>query len=541
MGEHQYNLWEKMQKAALKVFSSTHTRKTPPEIGQMALRYAKWFDRKSASMPGPMKILQRRTLGTAIQVIENVYDIPFEKMATANFLFCQDIKTEKFTRLYEAQIDLAGMAQDDFVHGLHKFFNNAGRMIKEEGLQREFAEFLSLSIQVADEIRAKDGMSDRTKVATAYVCLLLQQTQYLKENKFDFYHCICGLSETGEYLQIPDVYPMSDCYSTEADDKAMKMIQKGQPVDLFALVAEAYGQHGIELTCMEDLEHLQTIDKLFTTSIGVMMPYISEYTYDILPQPDEVFLCSPLSYYFIKFGDEYDVETLKGMLNKRARTLPTNGATISIKNSEGDFFVWKKILMKETFHTNGIVMLFKLYTVVGCLCGYYNTKTREFYCPLQDANEPDKELLDIIERLVLFLYACAVTRKGMEMLQNMRQHTYFEFAPKDDEANKITLSEFEAEIFYMGGRLRNVYAAAQETRRGPTGPRAGNEEKYEAKTSAIQGFVRKVGAGKNPSPEAVERAEALGFDLDPDETYVQPFVRTTWKLKRRPLNSEAKQ
>ena len=101
---------------------------------------------------------------------------------------CFIFRTEKFTRLYESQIDLAGMAPDDFVRGLHKFFNNAGRMILEEGLQREFAEFLSLSFMVSDEIRANEGsQSERSRVSTAYVCLLLQQTQYLKSEKF----CLC--------------------------------------------------------------------------------------------------------------------------------------------------------------------------------------------------------------------------------------------------------------------------------------------------------------------------------------------------------------
>lgn len=533
MSKQKESIWEQMQKVAVRIFAEPLERKQSEEISQISIRYAKAFNRKNAKLAGPMKILQKRTLGTAIQVIENVYDIPFEKLATANYLFCQDIKTEKFTRLYEAQIDLAGMAPDDFVKGLHKFFNNAARMIKEEGLQQEFAEFLSLTSLVANEIRAKEGMSERGKVSTAYVCLLLQQTQYLRQDKFDFSTNICGLSSSGEYLEIPDIYPLMDTYSDEAEEKALKMMERGESVDPIALVVEAYAKHGIEITCMADLEQIQNIDKLFVSNIGVMMPYISEYTYDILPQPDEAFQCAPLPYYCIKFAGEYGIETLHGMLKKRARTLPTNGARIAIKGSEGDHFIWKDILMKETFHSDGIVMLYKLNTVTGCLSGYYNTKNQEFYSPLQMGVEVDETLNDILERLVLFLYACAVTRRGPEMLKDISQHTFFECE------NAFRENSFEAEILNMGGKLRNVYDK-ETTRRGPTGPRAGNEEKYEAKTSAIQGFIRKVGEGRTPSPEAVERAEMLGFDLAPDETYVQPFVRTTWKLKRQPLDGKEK-
>ena len=535
MGKDKESLWETLQRAAIKIIEVPHRKIETSEMSEITLRYARWFDRKSASMPGPMKILQRRTLGTALQVIENVYDIPFEKMTTANYFFCKDIRTEKFTRLYESQIDLAGMAPDDFVRGLHKFFNYAGRMILEEGLQREFAEFLSLSFMVSDEIRANEGsQSERSRVSTAYVCLLLQQTQYMKSEKFYFDRCVCGISSSGEYLEIPDIYPLSDVYSAAADDRAMKLMQQGKPVDPIALVAEEYGKHGIKITSLQDLEHLQNIDKTFVSTMGVMMPYINEYTYDILPQPEEAFQCNVLPYYYIKFNEQYDIPTLRDMLNRRARTLSANGVKISIKDSENDFFAWKDILMKETFHSDAIVMLYKLCTVTGCFCGFYNTKTQEFYSPLQSGQDVDGQLLESVERLVLFLYASAVTRQGVEMLQNISKYTYF------DIEGRFAIDAFEAEIFYMGGKLRSAYGKEESTKYRPTGPRAGNEEKYEAKTSAIQGFIRKVGEGRTPSPEAIERAEALGFDLAPDETYVQPFLRTSWKLKRKPVDEAKK-
>ena len=50
---------------------------------------------------------------------------------------------------------------------------------------------------------------------------------------------------------------------------------------------------------------------------------------------------------------------------------------------------------------------------------------------------------------------------------------------------------------------------------------------------AIQGFIRKVGEGRTPSREAVEYAEALGYSLAPDETYVKPFIRRVLRLKQK--------
>ena len=77
--------------------------------------------------------------------------------------------------------------------------------------------------------------------------------------------------------------------------------------------------------------------------------------------------------------------------------------------------------------------------------------------------------------------------------------------------------------FGLGGKLRNVYDGVQRQRSGD----------YEAAEASIQGYIRKLPAGQKASEEARTLAESLGYDLEPNETYVRPFIRQVFRLKER--------
>ena len=56
---------------------------------------------------------------------------------------------------------------------------------------------------------------------------------------------------------------------------------------------------------------------------------------------------------------------------------------------------------------------------------------------------------------------------------------------------------------------------------------------YEAAEVTIQGYIRKLPAGQKASEEARTLAENLGYGLEPNETYVRPFIRQVFPLKER--------
>ena len=179
-------------------------------------------------------------------------------------------------------------------------------------------------------------------------------------------------------------------------------------------------------------------------------------------------------------------------------------------------------------HDDTIIMLYKVETFVGDISGYYDTKEGFFFSILLDASE--RSLYDTIRRLVLYLYACMVCRDGPELLQRVEKYHLFYYAV---EPQIIPQMPIHVTPYGKGGKLLNMYHPERnESVSSPTGKRAGSD-KYESEQKAIQGFIRRVGAVKSPSPEAVARAEALGYELAPNETYVQPFIRRQLKLKRK--------
>lgn len=172
-------------------------------------------------------------------------------------------------------------------------------------------------------------------------------------------------------------------------------------------------------------------------------------------------------------------------------------------------------------------MLYKVCTYFGDISGYYDTKDGMFYSVLIDA--PDFDLYNNFRSLVLYLYACMVCRDGAEMLKRAEENSLFYYAAKEQADPEIAYLRYPVQ---QGRQVAQyVPPRAHESVSSPTGKRAGND-KYGSEEKAIQGFIRRVGAGKSPSPEAVARAEALGYELAPNETYVQPFIRRVLKLKK---------
>lgn len=56
---------------------------------------------------------------------------------------------------------------------------------------------------------------------------------------------------------------------------------------------------------------------------------------------------------------------------------------------------------------------------------------------------------------------------------------------------------------------------------------------YEAAEASIQGYIQKLPTGQKASEEARTLAESLGYDLEPNETYVRHFIRQVFRLKER--------
>lgn len=148
-------------------------------------KWSNWFDRKNGSGYGPANILQRRTMNTAIVTVSTLQNIPFTELSSSLYFFCSDIDSKEFSRLYESQVELAGANPDKFIKGLHSFFNSMAKRIKNESEYALFFDFLMAASRLLFTAKEEKQSNINIDVVYCYFSILLQQTEYLRPDKFD--------------------------------------------------------------------------------------------------------------------------------------------------------------------------------------------------------------------------------------------------------------------------------------------------------------------------------------------------------------------
>lgn len=471
--------------------------------------YWKWLDKQIQNKPDPVKTIMRRTMNTATTIISTIADVPFEKLTASLYFFCQDIKIKGFTRLYESQLELAGANPEKFAKGLHKFYNETTVYIKKENLYQQFFDFLALTMR-ARSMRLTVPEDDL--VMNCYQSLLLQNAEYLKPNKFDFSVVICGQSTAGELLVVDDIYPTLDKPAYEIE----RSIRDGKyktNKEMIADIEPIYSKYGYkDVYNINEISTLSAVDRIASNQRLAMLPFINEYTFDLLPTTPFSTFAAPFAF----LRTSLSADTLVNQLHKRKRTLPSNGVTFIFNDEK---MLIRKVLLKEILYDESIHMLFKMETMEGDLCGYYDTKDGFLYHIFNETK--GTPLFHNIKCLLLYLYGCAVLQDGEIMQQKLSDVFWYSISERDG----IQHLEINMKMYGHGGKLKNVYE--KTTLVG----RSRNSELYEGELRPIQGFIRRVPEGQTPSEEARARAEALGFDLAINETYVQPFIKNVLHLK----------
>ena len=466
------------------------------DIQKMSDAWWRRITKKAKGKPLPVIILQTRTLSTATEILEWIKDMPFEKLSMSLYFYCQDVGMKEFTRAYEAQLELAGANPEKFAMGLHRFYNDMAYKIQKENQYDLFFEFYYRCVKL--RIRNEDEIIDAT-VSTAYQNLLIQQLEYLRPNKFDFRTFVAGRKTTGEIIVREDPFPTFDLPIYELRN-ALEQGRKFENAEeyLYGL----YRKAGYEIYSEEDQLRIVAQDKIHTTTCCTLLPFINEYTFDILPQR----IYNANSDIIHQILTWVDLDTVKADLKHRKRTLPTNGVRITFSGTE----IISELLLKEILYDNSIYMLYRLSTANGDLCGVYETKDCFCYSIFQTSIEHEY-LAAGIESLTLFCYATQVLG-GEYNLEKINRYISVQ------GCDRLTAS-----CYGQGGRLRNVYDGVQPKREGD----------YVAGEASIQGYIRKLPTGQKASQEARELAESLGYDLESNETYVRPFIRQVFRLKER--------
>lgn len=488
---------------------------------ELILLRNKMSKKLTSGKPSPVATYIRRSLNSGIMILELLKDVPFTELSVSLYFITKDT-VSMLARVYESELELALIDRDKFLKGIHKFYNETAIYIKKNDMYKEFFAFLSALNREADSIRQNGKKNVTGAVLDAYQSLLLQQLEYLRPDKFNFSTRVCGISTSGELLTCTDYLPDVDTITNSIEEayvnNKLRFVNKES---YMAYVSQKFGECGYRVNSLEDLDMLMERDRIVSYQVSTMLPFSNEYTYDIVGANVE----SPNCVLLEKLQCTADMSSIKESLKHRAKMLPTNGQIFEVEKLTSEtgrleYIFFKKILLRETFYQDKIYLLYKAETTCGEFCGYYEPMTEDFFTVMQ--NTSIRMLPENLQRTILYLYACCVLKNGPELLSAIPSTLHYEFEETENgPAFTIPLS---VRPYSRGGKLRSAMESVESVSRGP---KKGNEQ-YEGETRAIQGYIRKLGAGHSPSQEAIARAEALGFSLALDETYVQPHLTTVY-------------
>lgn len=468
-------------------------------------QYGGKLQKKMNEKPIEVQEMMLNSFNTAILVLAQLYDVPAHEQIMSVFVYCRNEPFRAISKEFEAQIELASIAPEKFIFQLHAFYNKIAAKLREPHMFSLFVQFSGLFSRLMFTKSSQVGMN--LDIALAFTHLVLQTYDYLRPKKLDMTQTVVGCTTDGSPMTVKDPYQYWDLaqwYVLQATHIALK--NGASAPSHFNYLFAKFGYPQIDT--MEEGIQLGREQRLFGVTRAAMAPFINEYTFDIFPQ--QIHNCHFEMLYLFKIHD-IDIAALKGKLCARRHTLPANGIRVTFKDPTECL---KSLLMKEIVYNDSVVLLYKLTLDGGELSGYYDNGSQFFYTPILDA--VNDKWPTIIGNIVLYCYASAVLDDDTFSDTNFPSHF----------ANFIYT--VEAESFGMGGKLKNTYQ--------PTSPSTGSRTdstRYEAKERAINGFIRKLPAGQEASQEAVERAKKMGYSLAADETYVSPFMRTEFYLKKK--------
>lgn len=471
---------------------------------QIRIRYYSRMQKKIEGKPFPVQLIMERTFSSACMILTALDGIPFNELAMGVFFFCKDVQFREVVRQYDAQLELAGANPDKFVFGLHSFYNTVTNRIRKEGRYVEFAEFLATVVRIQTEQRGKVN----GKIVDAYLDLILQTLEYMRPNKFALETCVYGVSRSGELLVGPYPYAYSDVPGIELERAMRKGTAPQTKEGLIRYVANAYAKQGIDITSNFNLNQLEQVQRLHINTTTALLPFINEFTWDIVPTKIYNTIVAPLL--LLESTSPWGIDELKEKLKHRKRTLPTNGVNFVFEDLTGEL---KSLLLRELLYSDRIYMLYRIDFGKGSIAGYYDTIDGYVFSVVREATEAIA--YENLSLLLLTLYASQVLSPS----EGFDLDNYF--------LQQKELVHIKG--FARGGKLRDTYHTA-EPKEGTGASR--RPEEYDTAERSINGFIRRLPDGQVASEEARALAESYGYELTPGETYVRPFIKSVFIKKK---------
>lgn len=455
----------------------------------------KKFYKKIQNKPFPLQVLSRRNYNTALHLYSKTINIDFKDISFTIYDTIKEFHSYDFVKLFVSEMELCKANPQKFFSCIDSFYNRVGNMIIKENQIPAYINLLHFCNNISSYCQNlyKDT---EFKIITAFTSLIMETIEYLRPNKFDYNKMLCGIKTDGTPIVIQDQFQNFDIFVYKIELIMYNVIKCNNPI---LEINKLENQYGYEVDANK-MNILNALSRAFSNNVTMLIKFINEYTFDILPTK------------FSSWNDTCDIPVINDAIKTdylheelfhRKMSLPSNGTTIKYVNDN----TIKQLLLKETYIEDTIFLLYKVTTLNnGDMSGVYNTKTKQFYSIFNSSSLG--KLSEPLERFVLYNYFMIVCKR----------------TTSNQEFSKFLMNKsINIEITYCGGKIRNTLDKQSYI---PI-----NRSNYNIEQRNINGYTRKLPVGEKASGKAKMFAESLGFQLEPDETYVQPFIKNVFTKK----------
>ena len=362
-------------------------------------QYQKRFVKKKQGKPREIQILMSRSFSTAVAILGELMEFPRALIESELLSFNSDPAFSDIAKQYMDKIMLATENADKFIFSLHAFYNDIAAQYREPEQLYRLGQFLSHMARIDHENRAHII----NPIADAYMDLLIQTHEYIRPDRCNVETYTYGVSTTGEVLFGPCPYPYSDVPALNiVDDVVMGRLSNDAAAN-WVVWQKKYKEVGLHFNSIDDISSFEAAQRVFTSTLNILFPFINEYTFDIIAKesllsvdcPLQLFTSSPLP------------ATLKEQLKRRKRTLPANGVDFTFLDPTNELF---RLLLKEVIYRDNVYVLYRLDLNIGSISGYYEPHTGFVWTPLR--NDNIYSAFDNFLAILLSLYASQVLDKG---------------------------------------------------------------------------------------------------------------------------------
>ena len=193
---------------------------------------------------------------------------------------------------------------------------------------------------------------------------------------------------------------------------------------------------------------------------------------------------------------------------------------MGIYRNSGDY---SKVFFKEVFSDDKIYLLYKVLNDKDeGFCGFFDTKSQLFYSVFRDTSG-ENNFHSSVENFILENYYHLTCNVEIDRKRN------FALLVVDDisDGNLFYYKEQPVvQYFYENNSI-----ALESKKRKPY--LKGNHVELDVVDIVISPYIRKLPLGATASEEAIAYAKEMGYSLAPNETFVRPFKRKSYQLKKR--------